>query len=605
MTESDPISGTGSGPGEPGRAPNAVSGEATEAAGERTETALDPPPGPGVRPQGLVRWGVALLVVALMVGVVSVASALLVGGGGSSAVQGWLPDDTVAYLEIRADLPGDQRAKVGDLLARFPGFADQASLDRKIDEAIERILAGSGVGWTADIKPWFGGEVGLAVTAAAFDLAALPGGGSPPEGFDPGETPEDGALALVAVQDAAAAEAWVAEQLGGAQTTGTHAGGAITIVSGLARHNLAFAVRGSVLVLGPEKAVRASLDTAGASTIASSASFAAALDAAPSAYLGYGYVDMKAFVEGALDAAGEDAALPTACLDAIVEQAPTWAAGSVRAEDDALVFTATARMAVAAATTENSASASASRLPASTVAAIEVRDLGAGVVAGLEDLKTTFACDPSTAEAITQLEQALAAVGGAEALSGWAGDTAVAVTVVGSTFGGGIAALVADEATAGRALDQMRALLALGGSGAGLVSREEAYGAGTLLVVTIPSEAPGAAVPEIAATVQGGVFALGTIDFVKAVVDTSEADSLARSPVYERAIARAGGNGTSNVFIDVAGIRAGITAMLPDDARVEYENEIEPFLGPIEAFASVARASGATTEVRAVITFTK
>ncbi|HSW41196.1 MAG TPA: DUF3352 domain-containing protein, partial [Patescibacteria group bacterium] len=369
--------------------------------------------------------------------------------------------------------------------------------------------------------------------------------------------------------------------------------------------NLAFAVRGGVLVLGPEKTVRASLDTAGASTIASSASFAAALDAAPSAYLGYGYVDVRAFVEGALNAAGEDAELPTACLDAVVAQIPTWAAGSVRAEDDALVFTATARMADAAPTARNSASAVASRLPASTVAAIEVRDLGAGVMAGLDELKTTLACDPSTAEAITQLEQALAAVGGAEALSGWADDTAVAVTVGGSAFGGGIAAIVADEEAAGRALDQMKALLALAGSGAGLVYREEAYGAGTLLVVTIPSEVPGGAAPEIAATVQGGLFALGTIDFVKAVVATSEADSLAKSPVYERAIALAGGNGMSNAFIDIAGIRAGITGMLPDDARVEFETEIEPFLVPIEAFASVAEASGATTEVRAVITFTK
>ena len=109
-----------------------------------------------------------------MVGVVSVAAVILAAGASSSAVQGWLPKTTVAYLEIRADLPGDQRAKVGDIIAKFPGFADQASLDAKIDEALQRILDGAGVSWTADVKPWLGGEVGVAVTAAAFVQASVP-----------------------------------------------------------------------------------------------------------------------------------------------------------------------------------------------------------------------------------------------------------------------------------------------------------------------------------------------------------------------------------------------------------------------------------------------
>jgi hypothetical protein len=234
-----------------------------------------------------------------------------------------------------------------------------------------------------------------------------------------------------------------------------------------------------------------------------------------------------------------------------------------------------------------------------------VRDLGAGVVAALDSLKTTLACDPSAAEAIAQLEQALVVVGGAEALIGWADDTAIAATVDGTAVGGGLAATVTDEAKAGRTLDQLKMLLAVGGGAAGLASRQEAYGGGTLLVVTIPAGAVGVAIPEIAATVQGGVFALGTIDFVKAVVDTSAAGSLAKDPVYERAIALAGGDGTSDVFIDIAGIRAGVEAMLPGEAKTQYETEIKPFLVPLEAFASVAEAPGATTVMRAVITFTK
>ena len=89
------------------------------------------------------------------------------------------------------------------------------------------------------------------------------------------------------------------------------------------------------------------------------------------------------------------------------------------------------------------------------------------------------------------------------------------------------------------------------------------------------------------------------------MIDTDAGESLARDPVYERAIALAGGDGISDVFIDIAGIRAGIEEMLPAAAKTQYETEVKPFLVPLEAFASVAEAPGATTVSRAVITFTK
>ena len=607
MAEIEPISGTGGVPGEPGPvATEPVGG--TAGTGSATPPAEGQPPTPvASRPKGLVRWGAALLAVAVLVGAVSVAAALLAAGAATSVVQGWLPNDTVAYLELRADLPGDQRAKVGDILAKFPGFADQASLDAKIDEALNRILEQSGVDWTNDVKPWLGGEVGLAVTAAAFDLAKMPDLGGPLDGPDRGTAPDDGAVALIAVKDAAAATAWISKELGGTQTTETYAGGDITIVSGPLTSTMAFAVRDDVLVLGPEKTVKASLDTAGSGSVASSDSFKAALETAPTAYLGFGYADLKALTEASLATAGDQANLPAACRDAVAERIPAWGAGFVRAEDDALAMTATVSTPGATSTAKNTASAIAAHLPATTVAAIEVRDLGAGLVAVIDGLKTTLACDPSMADAIAQLEQALAAVGGAEAVIGWADDTAVAAVVDGTTLGGGLAAIVTDEAAASATLDQVKALLALAGAGAGITSREEAYGDGTLLVISLPSDvvALDAPAPEIAATVQRGLLALGTIEFVKAVVDTDAAGSLAKDPVYERAIDLAGGDGMSDAFVDVAGLLVGFEAMLPADERSQYETEIKPFLEPFEAFASVIEVPGATTESRAVITFAK
>lgn len=573
-----------------------------------TGGATAPPPGAPARPRGLARWGVALLTLAVVVGVVSVAAALLAAGAQGSAVRGWLPADTVAYLELRADLPGDQRAKVGDILAKFPGFADQASLDAKIDEALDRILEGSGTSWTQDVKPWLGGEIGLAVTAAAFDISKLPAlDPTDLDGPDLGKAPDDGAVALVAVKDAAAAETWVAKQVGGEQRTETYAGGEITIVTGPLTSPMAYAVRNGVLFLGPENAVKAALDTGGTSAVATSASFAAAVETAPNAYLGFGYVDVAAFLDAALDAAGSEVGLPQACLDQAVAAVPDWFAGSLRADTDLLVFTSTAPTAGDPPATTASASAIAAHLPASTVVAVEIRDFGPGLVAGIDMLKEQLACDPSTAEMVDQLEQALAAIGGVDALLGWADDAAIAVEFAAGTPGGGLAATVSDEAAAGRAIDQVQALLALAGAEAGITVRTEAYGDGELLVIELSSDVELAAeeFPELAATAQGGIFALGTLDFVKHVVDTEAGSSLGSSATYQRAIAAAGGDGISDVFVDVTGLRLAVESMIPADEKAAYETEIQPFLVPFEAFAAVAEAPGATTVSRAVVTFTK
>src|SRR5665811_590256 len=193
-----------------------------------------------VRPAGLLRWGVALVVVALVVGAASVAAVLLASGSATSAIEGWIPSGTVVYLEGRADLPGDQRQNVGTIIAKFPGFKDQASLDAKIDQALDQLLQKSGISWTTDLKPWVAGEVGVAVTRDLLDLAAS-------AQKDPSDVkvPDRGAVVLASVKDAAAATAWVAKQAGGTPTTTTYGDGQITTVD-KGGVSLAWATRGTV-----------------------------------------------------------------------------------------------------------------------------------------------------------------------------------------------------------------------------------------------------------------------------------------------------------------------------------------------------------------------
>ena len=56
-----------------------------------------------------MRLGAEAMVVALVAGATSVGAILLTSGATTSAVEGWIPVGTVAYLEARADLPEEHR----------------------------------------------------------------------------------------------------------------------------------------------------------------------------------------------------------------------------------------------------------------------------------------------------------------------------------------------------------------------------------------------------------------------------------------------------------------------------------------------------------------
>ena len=104
------------------------------------------------------------------------------------------------YSDVRFDLPGDQRQEVSELLARFPGFEDASTLELKADDTFERLVTSAtegDVSYTDDIKPWFGGQVAVAMTGLPNLGSLIEGGGS---GLD---LPVVG---LISVKDAAAAE---------------------------------------------------------------------------------------------------------------------------------------------------------------------------------------------------------------------------------------------------------------------------------------------------------------------------------------------------------------------------------------------------------------
>ena len=102
-----------------------------------------PPPVPTAaapRRSRRARWAVAALVVALVVGASAAVTLALTGSSPNASILGYVPGDSLAYAEVRLDLPGDQRQQVAAFLSKFPGFADQAALDTKIGETLDQLV---------------------------------------------------------------------------------------------------------------------------------------------------------------------------------------------------------------------------------------------------------------------------------------------------------------------------------------------------------------------------------------------------------------------------------------------------------------------------------
>ncbi len=571
-----------------------------------------------------LRWVVALVVVALVVGTVSVAASFLAATGTSSAVEGWIPKGTLAYVELRADLPGNQKAQVSTVLQAFPGFRDQAQADAIVDEALTELFDRANVSWTSDIKPWLGGEVGIAVTGGMFDAATR---GMASLGTGPQTSPatvaiDDGAVMLISVKDGTAASAWLTSWLGkhlsASPTTSQYDGGDLLTLK-MPSATVSWAVRGQVLAFGLDGSVKAALDTAGKSDLAASANFQAAKKVAPGAYLAFGYLDTQAYMSRTLAMQAEmykslGSLVPTsgmmsnACIDQLTALMPGWVGGSMEAVNGALRFDVIAPVPSGAPVNaaRNGASAAVAHLPSSTVVEYGVRGFGPLAVAGWAKAEQMLACDPATKGALAQVDSALALLGGFDGILGWAGDTSIAVTRDGTAWGGGLVAATADESKATATVARVKGLLALAGQSSDLSVKDEPLGAGTMTTLSAGGSGMSSQVT-VAMTAQHGVFVLGTVDFVKAVVGTDGGNSLADVAAYKDAIQRAGGPGVDELYVDVTSIRGGIEALTPGGSAMEaYKTGVQPYLIPFDKVAMVDTAvEGSTRSGHFVIVFAK
>jgi len=542
---------------------------------------------------GRWRWIAAaiatLAVLALVAGVVFFGAR----PAAPSLVAQFAPADAAAYAELRMDLPGDQRDKLASFMSNFPGFADPAAFQQKIDDTLANALRSSGawLDWYADIQPWFGGQIGI------FSSSLAPTQGTPPS-----------ATVVLSVKDRARLDELVAEHTAASGMQQEDYKGQ-TVWSGSSANGgsrVSFAVTDEAFVISARtEDLKAALDIKSGEVagLADDQFFVGQLAHMHDDRLALFYYDYSGLLDS-MPAASS--VVPSSCLANLQAVAAGRLMGEVRAEADHLAANIRSEFPSGGnlpAAPSNKRSALAESMPAGTLAYMEMRQVGAGIRYLVGELMSCIGSAAPGGFDISQIEQLIGTA--PENYFNFLDDAAIALTLTDGRPGGGLVATVDDENVARARVTQLLSMVRLaGGLGGGLTIEEQEHGDATITVISFDGELmqQGAAPSiSISITVAGGRLYLGLDDFVTAALDRAAADSLASSPRLQQALSATGAENSGIIYVDVSGIRRFLEATMPMEGRANYETEAKPFLEPATHFVMVSRNESGTNAIHAFL----
>jgi hypothetical protein len=507
----------------------------------------------------------------------------------------YLPADSAIVVELRPELPGDQRQHLGNLLAHFPGFEDQSTLNAKLDEVLDRITREASAGqidYATRVKPLLAGPMVVSVTADAMSDSMT------------GSTP-DGVL-LVATTDGSATCAAIFGPIG---DTTSYRSVDVETLGGFGP-GVACAVHGRYLLVGTEASVRGGLDARlDGNGVDGSATYKAARSKLEGDQLGSVFLDgdpITALVEETTGGLGSAAQLPEGF----------WLIQGLRVTDEALVLdvytAAVASMVPSGAPTSAPASESrfAAALPADTLAFVEYHGVGATV----EQALAALGAQPGSAEILQGLEDALLTLGGTDNLTGWIEDAGIAVLPAGDAFGGAVLVRGTDAEAATARVTQIRNLLVLASTGTDITVTDSEHDGVTITTVDLGDLASlfgdaGLSVPgdqtrlELAFAARDGLVVIGVGDgVVERILDVEAGSSLATSATYGQVIEIAGAKNDLQVFIALDATLTLVERFLPPDELALWSTELKPYLDHLAGAAITSVNSGSGAHIRGVLT---
>lgn len=517
----------------------------------------------------LHRLVIALTVFIGLVGATVVAGYLTLFAAGTDRAARAVPADALAYATVYLQPSTGQKLNLALLLGNVPGFSDAANLDQKIHEIAARFLGQAGIDYEADVRPWIGNRLSVAIRPGSTD-SGLPSG-----------------MLLIGVKDQAAAAAGmdgIAAGRGLTAVDDVYRDMAITVADGLA-----WAVLDDLVIVTIDRAtLEAALDAEADArpSLAEDGGYTAAMRRLPADYLASAYLNMAAAAEQA--GLGEQVGGYSTVSAALL------------AEPEGLRLDAIAPFDSDAATPEERAGFAAGSRP-STLA--EWLPADTQVSAAIFDLQRTAGAaedqlgdEPATEGIIDTLNQlrALAAFGlgidlDNDLLALFSSEAAVGLSdVMTDAPHGQLVLRPPAAAAAATSLDRVRDGIGAFGGG---VSETEASGQ-TITSVELPQ------VGAASWAAADGVIVAGLTpaDVAAALAAHAGGQSLAASDRYRAAWALAGDRGGNEAFVDIGAIvdASGDALGTTGDAR--------DILLTVGALGLTAPARDGNTEVHIVLT---
>lgn len=522
----------------------------------------------------------------------------------------YVPASAPFYVEVRLEPSAEQDAALREVLGRFPAI-DGVDLDRPLAGQLAELLDTSladdelDLTWSEDVAPWTDGRLALAV----IEL--------PPAAFDPMADPATMAeappmLVLLGVTDAAEARAAMARILdeadGPSLSATEHRGVTIHAASD---GEGAYAITDDQLIAAPSADdIVAALDAeAGGETVAARDEIASLVATLPEDWLAFGVLDFTDVMTAAIESADDELAAGGAAMARILEHQSLRAAFTVSAADDGLHFDSAGAPPTGPFAVENAERGLAAAVPGDALYFSEGGNIGPALAELIGALKEAAATQPDAAEGIRAAEAALGTE--LEELVSWIDDGALAAGWDGTEAYGGLVLVPSDMAAAERRFDQLAtfARLATMDPSTGITVDEETVAGATVTTIrwedsgtdAMMMGGPTAISVQYALTDERVLVGIGD-GFVGRALELDVDNSLADVDRYADAVADvAGPEGAGTTWMDLAGIVDAAEVLAGPMLGPDAQDEIFPWLRPLDRIVGVARLEGDVLVQRSVL----
>ncbi len=526
------------------------------------------------------RLVIALTTLLALIGAAVVAGYLFVFGPSVDRAARMAPADTLMYASVSLTPSTGQQLSLADLLTRLPGFADRASLPEKLDELIQKGFGATGIDYRADVKPWVGDQLAMAL---------VPGGGA--AGIAGGQP-----ALFVMVRDHQAADAAIgriAASSGSTVSTESYDGQTITVLAGGSVTGRATIDDGVLIVTADAATMRTLIDvTAGRSDrLADAASFRSAMARLPGDRLAALYLDIGGVTAGAGNLVGTSG-YGAAALAVVARAEGLQIVGSAPFDPGAATASTKESFALA-----SEPSSLPDWMPADTEA--ELVFFGAqqtftSVTAQLGSLPG----GADAAQALTQL-RALAALGlgidlDRDLLPLFDRESAVAITGLRGTTPHGV--LLLRPSDAGAAADALSGIADALRARGSTVTQQDVSGA-TITLLSVPQ------LGQVAYAISEGVVVAGlsSDDVAAALAAHASGETLGASAGYRAAFDVAGGRGGNELYLDGSRATDFVLGLIGQPAE-SLPSDLRDVLGHIDAVALSVPAKQNEIRIHATVT---